>query len=215
MTSIASRRLKREERPERERAGDDHATGGEQHERLRDERQEREKRDVERALPVRGERLRRRRCRAASEALGAPLLLRERLDDVNAGDRLLRDDRDLRERLLDVAEHGLRDPAVAIRGERDHRRDRERDERELPAVDEEHGGDDDDRHDVLREEDQPVAEEEAHGLQVDRRARHELARLAAVVEAERQPQEVRVELVAQVVLDAECLPARRSPAGRT
>ena len=83
----------------------------------------------------------------------------------------------------------------------DHRGDREGDERELPAVDEEHGRDDDDRHDVLREEDQPVAEEEAHGLQVDRRPRHELPRLAAVVEAEREAQEVRVELVAHVVLD--------------
>ena len=62
MTSIASRRLKAEERAERQRAGDDHPTRGEQHERLRDERQEREERHVERALPVGGERLRRRRC---------------------------------------------------------------------------------------------------------------------------------------------------------
>ena len=89
----------------------------------------------------------------------------------------------------------------------DHGRDRERDERELPAVEEEHGRDDDDRHDVLGEEDQPVAEEEAHRLEVDRRARHELARLVAVVEAEREPEEVRVQLVAQVVLDRERLPA--------
>ena len=61
--------------------------------------------------------------------------------------------------------------------------------------------------DVLEEEDQAVAEEEAHGLQVDRRARHQLAGLVAVVEAEREPEEVRVELVAHVVLDAERLPA--------
>ena len=119
--------------------------------------------------------------------------------------------RDVGERLLHVAEHRVRDAAVPVRGERDHRRDRERDERELPAVEEEDGRDDDDRHDVLREEDQAVAEEEAHRLQVDRRPRHELARLAAVVEAERKPQEVRVELVAQVVLDAERLPAGDHP----
>ena len=138
-------------------------------------------------------------------------LLRERLDDVHAGDRLLRDDRDLRERLLNVAEDGMRDAAVAEGGERDQRRDRQCDERQLPAVEEKDGADDDDRQDVLGEEDEPVAEEEAHRLQVDRRARHELAGLAAVVEAERQPEEVRVELVAEVVLDAQCLPAGKDP----
>ena len=46
----------------------------------------------------------------------------------------------------------------------------ERDERELPAVDEEDDRDHDDRDHVLREEDQAVAEEEAHRLEVDRRA---------------------------------------------
>ena len=59
---------------------------------------------------------------------------------------------------------------------------------------------------MLREEDEAVAEEEAHGLQVDRGARHELAGLTAVVEAERQSEKVRVELVAHVVLDRERLP---------
>ena len=38
-----------------------------------------------------------------------------------------------------------------------------------------------------------VAEEEAHGLEVDRRPRHQLARLVAVVEAEREPEQLRVE----------------------
>ena len=102
----------------------------------------------------------------------------------------------------------MRDLAVAVGDEDDDRRDRERDERELPAVHEEDGGDDDDRDDVLREEDEAVAEEEAHGLEVDRRPRHELAGLAAVVEAERQPQEVPVQLVAEVVLDGERLTPR-------
>ena len=96
-------------------------------------------------------------------------------------------------------------------GKGDHRGDRDGDERELPAVEEEHGGDSDDRHDVLREEDQPVAEEKAHRLQVDRRPRHELAGLTAVVEPERKPQEVRVEIVTEVVLDTERLSARDDP----
>ena len=127
-----------EERPERERAGDDHPTRGEQHERLGDERQEREQRDVERSLPVGVDRPLEDGVRRGIEVRGPPLLLRERLDDVDARDRLLGDDRDLGEGLLDVAQDGLRDAAVAVGGQRDDRRDRQRDECELPAVEEEH-----------------------------------------------------------------------------
>ncbi len=53
---------------------------------------------------------------------------------------------------------------------------------------------------------EPVAEEEADGLEVDGRPRHQLAGLVPVVEAEGQALEVRVQLVAQVVLDPERLP---------
>ena len=53
-----------------------------------------------------------------------------------------------------------------------------------------------------------VAEEEADGLQVDRRARQQLARLVPVVEAEREPEQLRVERVPHVELDAERLAAR-------
>ena len=67
----------------------------------------------------------------------------------------------------------------------------------------------DDREHVLEEEDQAVAEEEADALQVDRRARHQLPGLVAVVEAEREAHELRVQGVAQVELDAERLPCRR------
>jgi hypothetical protein len=132
-------------------------------------------------------------------------LLRERLHDVDADDALLRDGRDVRELLLHVAEHRVRCLAVAICDVHDHRSDRQGDESELPAVEEEDERDDEDGHDVLREEDQPVAEEEPHRLQIDRRAGHELARLAPVVEAEREPQQVPVQLVAEVVLDGERL----------
>ena len=55
----------------------------------------------------------------------------------------------------------------------------------------------------LQDEDQAVAEEEAHGLQVDGRARHELAGLLAVEEAELELLQVLVHAVAQVELDAE------------
>ncbi len=122
-----------EERPERERSGDDHPTRGEQHERLSDERQEREQRHVERALPVGVDRPLEDGVRCGIEVRGPPLLLRERLDDVDARDRLLGDDRDLGEGLLDVAQDGLRNAAVAVGGQRDDRCDRQRDERELAS----------------------------------------------------------------------------------
>ena len=66
--------------------------------------------------------------------------------------------------------------------------------------------------DVLEEEDQPVAEEEAHALQVDGRPRHQLSGLVAVVEAEREPHEVRVEPLAHVHLDRERLLSGDQPA---
>ena len=211
MTSIARSRLNAKKLPERERARDDHAAGDEQHRALRDKRQEGQQRDVEGPLPVRREGLLEDGVGGARELVQAVLLLREGLHDVDADDALLRDRRDVRELLLYVAEDRLRDLAVAVRDEHDRGRDRERDERELPAVDEEDDRDDDDRHDVLGEEDQPVAEEEPHRLQINRRPRHELPRLAPVVEAEREAQEVPVELVPEVVLDAERLPARDEP----
>ena len=54
---------------------------------------------------------------------------------------------------------------------------------------------------ALGDEHEPVAEEEADRLQVDRRARHQLAGLLAVEEAELERLQVAVEPVAQVVLD--------------
>jgi hypothetical protein len=143
-----------------------------------------------------------------SKTESAALLLRERLDDVHPDDALLGDRRDVGDPLLHLTENGMRDAAVAIRREDDGGGDRERDEREPPVVDEENGRHDDDRHDVLGEEDQPIPEEEAHRLEVGRRPRHELPRLAAVVEAERQAQQMRVDVVADVVLHRERLPAR-------
>ena len=87
-------------------------------------------------------------------------------------------------------------------------RERGRGEGEPPLDDEEDDRDPDDREQVLEEEDEPVAEEEAHRLQVDRRPGHQLAGLVPVVEAEGEPEELRVDLVAHVVLDAERLPTR-------
>ena len=130
---------------------------------------------------------------------------------MHADDVLLGDRRDVGHPLLHVAQHRMRDAAVAV-GERDHhRRDDEHDERELPRDDEQQHADGDDREHVLEEEDQPVAEEEPDGLEVDGRARHQLAGLLAVEVAEREPDELRVDRVPQVELDAERDPPGDEP----
>ena len=64
-------------------------------------------------------------------------LLRERLDDVDADDVLLRDGRDVGELLLHVAQRRVRDVAVAVRDRDEERHDREHDEREPPLEEEE------------------------------------------------------------------------------
>jgi hypothetical protein len=136
------------------------------------------------------------------------LLLCERLDHVYADDVLLGDRGDVGHLLLHVAEQRVRDVAVPIRERDQQGEDRERNERELHAHDEHHDRDADDREDVLEEEDQPVAEKEAHALQVDGRARHQLSGLMAVVERERKPDEPRVQRRPHVHLDGEGLTAR-------
>ena len=131
---------------------------------------------------------------------------------MDADDVLLGDGRDVGHLLLHVAEQRMRDVAVPV-GDRDqHRRDRQRDQRELPRDDEDDDPDAEDREDVLEEEDQAVAEEEAHALQVDGRAAHQLAGLVAVVEAERETNELRVDGLPQIELDEQRLLAGDQPA---
>ncbi len=126
---------------------------------------------------------------------------------MDADDVLLGDGGDVGHLLLDVAQDRVRDVAVAVRQADEDRGDREPDQRKLPVENEHHHRHAGERDHVLEEEDQAVAEEEADGLKVDRRPRHQLAGLVPVVEAEGQALEVCVQLVAHVVLDAECLPA--------
>ena len=162
--------VEREERAVRERAVDHHPAADEDHRRLREQRQEREQRDVERALLVRRDALPEDRLGRTLELRLLGLLLRERLDDVDADDVLLGDGRDVRHLLLDVAQQRVRDVRVAVREPDQQRRDPQRDERQLPVDEEHHDRRADERERVLEEEDQPVPEEEADRLQVDRRA---------------------------------------------
>ena len=138
--------------------------------------------------------------------------MRERLDDVDADDVLLRHGCDVGELLLHVTKRWMRDVAVAIGQDDEHGSDRQSDQRELPLEHEQNGGDRHDRQHVLEEEDQPVAEEEPHALQIDGRARHELSGLVTVVEPERQAHEVGVEALPHVHFDRERLFAGDQPA---
>src|SRR6266508_1130108 len=206
--------VEEEERADVEVSACDHSPAGEQDSRLHGEGQEREQRHVEGALLVRVD-------TALEDALGALRelpelvpLLGEGLDDVDADDVLLGDRRDVGHLLLDVAEHGMRDGRVTVGEDDDQRRDGCGDECEPPVDGEHERGRTDDRQHVLEEEDEPVTEEEADGLQIDSRPRQQLARLVAVVEAEREPEELRVEGVAHVELDAERLAARDQPPAR-
>ena len=196
----------------RERAGGDHLRADEQHRGLRQQRDERDQRHVLRALPVRLQRLLEDELGAQPELLLLRRLLCERLDHVDSDDVLLDDRGHVGQLLLDLAERRVRHVAVAV-GERDqHRRGREHDQRQLPLEEEQHAAHQQDGEHVLEEEDQPVAEEEPDSLEVDGGAGHELAGLVAVVEAERQPDQVRVDAAAHVHLDVERLAAGDEPA---
>jgi hypothetical protein len=70
-----------------------------------------------------------------------------------------------------------------------------------------------DRQRRLHHEDEPVAQEEAHGRQVDGGARHELAGLLTVEEAQLERLQVAVQPAAQVELHAQRHAARHEPAG--
>ena len=142
---------------------DDHAPADEQHRRLREQRQERRaaaRRTRAAGSPARSGR-RPPRSAARTSSCSA-VLLRERLDDVDADDVLLGDRRDVGHLLLHVAQH-----AGARRG-CSGRRPRSSTGAIASAISASFQlttkrtiVDADDREDVLEEEDQPVAEEEA------------------------------------------------------
>ena len=90
---------------------------------------------------------------------------------MDTDDVLLCDRRDVRELLLDLAQRRVRNVAVAVRENDEHRRDRECDQRELPLEDEQDDRHRGDRQDVLEEEDQAVAHEEPNALQADRKGK--------------------------------------------
>ena len=146
------------------------------------------------------------------EALELARLGGERLDHAHARDVLLGLGGQLGDALLDLLQRRPRALPVA-RGDHDHerhRRERERGQRRVLGEHRHRG--EQDRQPALGDPHEAVAEEEADRLQVDRRARHQLARLLAVEEAELERLQVAVEAVAQVVLDGERDAAGDDPA---
>ena len=125
---------------DRHLAVDDLVAAVQEHRRLREQRDERDQRHVEGALPVREDALSEDRLRPHLELRLLRRLLRERLDDVDADDVLLGDGGDVGHLLLDVAQDRVRDVAVAVRQPDEDRGDREPDQRELPVENEhDHG----------------------------------------------------------------------------
>ena len=159
-----------DEAADRERAARHHPRADEQHCALGEERYPRDERHVHRPLPVGLQRLPEDVLGARMELRRLLRLLGERLHHVDAHDVLLGDGRDVGQLLLHLTQGRVGEVAVAVGEGDEHGRDRQRDQRELPLEDEQHRGHRDDGQDVLEEEDQAVAEEEAHALQVDRRA---------------------------------------------
>ena len=193
--------VERGERAQRERAVD-HAAAAEQQDRGEAEVGQEAEQRVEERLDARGEHLLvKDALDGVAEALELALLLGERLDDAHAGDVLLGVGGELGDPLLGLLHRRARPVAVAV-GDEDHERHRRQRDRGQVGLEDEHGHrGEQDRDHRLRDEHQPVAQEEADRLQVDRRARHELARLLAVEEPQLEPLELAVERVAQVDLD--------------
>ena len=146
------------------------------------------------------------------EAVHLARLLREGLDHAHAAHVLLGLGRQLGDALLDLLRGGPVQAPVAG-GRPDDQRHRGQRHRGQDRVhrDHHHGGDHDGQQ-RLHHEDQAVAQEEAHRLQVHRRARHQLAGLLAVEEAQLQRLQVAVHPVAQVELHAQRDAAGHQPA---
>ncbi len=205
-------RVERGEVAEREAPVDHLAPADEQDHRQPDAGQEADERVVERAQPRRLHRLVEHARDRLLEALELARLGRERLHHADARDVLLDVGRQLGDPLLDLLQRGARAAPVAG-GDQHHERHREQRQRGQPRLQHEHRDRrEQDRQRALGDEDQAVAEEEAHRLQVDGRARHQLAGLLAVEERRFERLQVAVHQVAQVELDRERDAPRDEPA---
>ena len=188
---------------ERERPGDDLAPAGQEDHREPHARQEADERVVVGAQPG-------RRHGLVEDAADRPLeggelarLGREGLHHAHAGDVLLHVRGQLGDALLDLLQRRPRAVPVAGGDQHDDRHRRQR-QGGQPGLQGEHGrGGQHDGERALGDEDEPVAEEEPHGLQVDRGARHQLAGLLGVEEPQLERLEVAVHEVAQVDLDGQ------------
>ena len=196
---------------DRDRPVDGLAPAHEQDRRQPELGQEAQERVVEGAQPGGHHRLVEHARYRAVEPLDLAPLLREGLDHAHAAHVLLGLGGQLRDPLLHLLRGGAVQPPVAG-GDPDHQRHRCQCHRGQQRVHgDHHDRRDHDRQERLHHEDQPVAQEEAHRLEVHGRARHQLAGLLAVEEAQLQRLEVAVHQVAQVELHAKRHAAGHQP----
>ena len=127
----------RDELADLEVAGDDPMPPDEEHSGLREDGQEGEERDVERALTGRADGLGENGFIPPRELLLLLRLLGERLDDVDAHDVLLGDGGHVRHALLHLAEDWVRRPRVHVRDRDQSGGDGQRDQCDLPVEHEE------------------------------------------------------------------------------
>ena len=205
--------VERDELANRDRPVDRLAAAHDEHPRETQVREEADERVVERAQPGRDHRLVEDPARGVGEPRQLALLPGEGLDQPDARDALLGLSRELGDPLLHLLAGGPVAPAVAVRGPQHEWSGEEGDPGEAGVHREHHPGRHEDRDRRLRDEEQPVAEEEAHGLQVHGGARHELPGLLSVEERDLERLQVRVHPVAEVELDAQRDAARDETPG--
>ncbi len=117
--------------------------------------------------------------------------------------------------LLHLFESGPRAHAVAVRRVDDEWNRSQRDQCEQRLEHEHRDRCEQDRHRRLDDEDQPVAEEEAHRLEVHGHSRHQLSGLLAVEERQLERLQPTEQRFAEVVLDAQRdAPGDQSPSER-
>jgi hypothetical protein len=149
------------------------------------------------------------RAGAIGEARLHVALAAERLDHLDADDRLVGGLRDVALALLDLARDRRHEPAEAPGDDPDERERDRAEQRQLEVREREHDARSDHHHRALRALDQAPADEVADREEVVRRARDDLSRGVVVVEAAREAQVRAEEQLAHAGLDAHADARRR------
>lgn len=150
--------------------------------------------------------------RLGVESVEHVLLASERLDHAKAERRLLHLCGDVAGLVLSGT-GGFAELALVVQVRADHRPDRDQHHQtERPVHPEQDRRDDHDLNHVENQQDRPEADEATHHAEVVHHPGEQLARLPTAVEAHRQHLQARVQLLADVVLDAGARGLHQPPA---